>query len=471
MSDLLSQSWFWPAVLVVVVFPVALLILTEVHASLQRRGSSFVKPVVLLRNYVLPALALLLLISQVESASVEASWSRIIATALGFLIILFVLSGANAVLFSNASSGTWRSRLPSIFVDLGRLVVIVISLGVLFSVVWGADVGGLFAALGVTSIVIGLALQNAVGSIIAGLLLLFEQPFQLGDWLDTAPAKGRIVEVNWRAVHIDTGNGLQIVPNALLATGSFKNLSRVQGASYKASCTVTFSADDPPDRVVEVLLATARDVPARAPLLEPSAAPIGEAQYRVAIPLSSPADESAAKTVLLQRLWYSSRRAGLHLDDAATPGSGDEVEAEVARVASALHIPAGDIQLARGEARLVSYASGEVVQRVGDVPKALRFISRGHVSLVVNTPDGHVLSIGELGPGEYFGLTALTRQKVISGVVASSETTILEVSRETMDVIVRAHPHLARRLGEAIDVRRRQASAALNQHPDTVDSA
>ena len=70
-----------------------------------------------------------------------------------------------------------------------------------------------------TSIVIGLALQNAVGAVISGLLLLFEQPFQIGDWLDTDGARGRVVEVNWRAVHIDTGTGIQIIPNAALAGG------------------------------------------------------------------------------------------------------------------------------------------------------------------------------------------------------------------------------------------------------------
>ncbi|WP_072806956.1 mechanosensitive ion channel family protein [Rhodococcoides yunnanense] len=463
MSDLVSQPWFWPAVLVVVALPVALLILTEIHASLQRRGSNFVKPVLLLRNYVLPALALLLLISQVESESVEASWSRIIATVLGFLVILFVLSGANAVLFSNAGTDTWRSRLPSIFVDLGRLVVIVISLGVLFSVVWGADVGGLFAALGVTSIVIGLALQNAVGSIIAGLLLLFEQPFQLGDWLDTASAKGRIVEVNWRAVHIDTGNGLQIVPNALLAQGSFKNLTRVQGASYSAALTLTFSTSDSPDGVVAMLVATARDLPTRVPHLEPSAVPLGEGQYRVSVPLLSPADESRTKATLLQRLWYASRRSGLHLDDAQpdTDRQRADVHRELTRVATALHVPGEDIALVESHARLVEYAAGEIVQRAGDTPDALLFIARGHVSLVVETEGGTQALIGELGPGEYFGLTALTRQQVISGAVALTETVLLAIPREAMDAVVRSHPQLARRLGDAIDLRRGLANAAI----------
>ena len=66
--------------------------------------------------------------------------------------------------------------------------------------------------------------------IISGLLLLFEQPFQLGDWLETPTARGRVVEVNWRATHIDTGNGMQIMPNSALAGATFTNLSQPAGA-------------------------------------------------------------------------------------------------------------------------------------------------------------------------------------------------------------------------------------------------
>jgi small-conductance mechanosensitive channel len=62
---------------------------------------------------------------------------------------------------------------------------IIIGIGLLLSWVWGADIGGLVTAVGVNSIVIGLAVQTAVGPVIAGLLLLFAQPFRIGDWLDT----------------------------------------------------------------------------------------------------------------------------------------------------------------------------------------------------------------------------------------------------------------------------------------------
>jgi hypothetical protein len=149
---------------------------------------------------VIPAFAVYLLIDQLDHieahADVHGNWSKIAATVFGFLIMLVQLSGANAALFGEARAGSWRERLPGIFIDLGRLILIVI--GLLLFWAWGADIGGLITAVGVTSIVIGLAVQTAVGPVIQGLLLLFEQPFRIGDWLDTAPAKGRVVEVNWR---------------------------------------------------------------------------------------------------------------------------------------------------------------------------------------------------------------------------------------------------------------------------------
>ena len=183
--NLTSQSWFAWAVTLCVALPILLILLTELHSWLVRRGSPMAAPVAMLRNFALPAGAVLVLFTQVWELDAEATWVRILATVFGFLLLVLVLAALNVVLFQQAASGTWRERMPSIFVDIVRLVLVVVGLAVLFSWVWGADVAGLFAALGVTSIVLGFALQNAVGSIISGLFLLFEQPFRIGDWLDT----------------------------------------------------------------------------------------------------------------------------------------------------------------------------------------------------------------------------------------------------------------------------------------------
>ncbi|TRW78354.1 mechanosensitive ion channel [Mycolicibacterium sp. 018/SC-01/001] len=458
-----SQPWFWPTLAVVVALPVALLILTEVYQWLSRRGSSYARPVLLLRNAVLPALALYILTDQLNDSDVEATWPRIAATVFGFLVILFALSGANAALFGEARPGSWRERLPTIFIDLGRLVVIVIGLGLLFSWVWGTDVGGLFAAVGVTSIVIGLAVQSAVGPVIAGLFLLFEQPFRIGDWLDTSEARGRVLEVNWRSVHIDTGNGIKIVPNASLATGSFTNLSRVTGAAFQATATLAFSPADRPATVVEMLRAVAEALPFKAADLPARVSVLGAGEYRVSVPVIGPAEESAAKNILLHRVWYAARRAGVRLDDVEPQDDvAPHMSAQAMRIGTRLGLDDQTAAAMVEAGRLLSYAEGEIVQAAGSIPEAIAFVLDGELQLTATARDGASVPIGLVEAGDFIGATALTRQRVLTGAVAVVETTVLSIPRHIVAPVVQQHPGLARQLGRTIDLRRRAAEDALD---------
>ena len=279
MTALLDSSWFYWAIGVAVGLPVGLILLTEWQHVLVRRQSILARPVSLLRNYLLPLAALLLLLVKATEVSAEATSVRVVATVFGFVVLVMLLSGLNATVFQGAPEGSWRKRMPTIFIDVARFVLIALGLAVIFSYIWGANVGGLFTALGISSIVLGLALQNSVGQIISGLLLLFEQPFQLGDWLDTPTARGRVVEVNWRATHIDTGSGMQIMPNSMLAGASFTNLSQPASA-HKIMITTTFSLVDPPDVVCAMLNRVANMLPYRKPDVAPVSVAVGGTEYR-----------------------------------------------------------------------------------------------------------------------------------------------------------------------------------------------
>lgn len=191
MSELPHASWFYWALAVVVGLPLLLVALTELHQALVRRNNVLAKPVNLVRSYLLPLGALLVLLVGANDISPQATVVRVVATVFGFAVLLLLLSAFNITLFQTAPEGSWRRRLPSIFLEVARFVLIAIGVAVILSRVWGANVGGLFAALGVTSIVLGLTLQNSVGQIISGLFVLFEQPFQLGDWIDTPRPKAK----------------------------------------------------------------------------------------------------------------------------------------------------------------------------------------------------------------------------------------------------------------------------------------
>jgi small-conductance mechanosensitive channel len=466
MTRVVDTPWFFWAVGVAIGLPVALVILTEVRNALARRDSGLTRPVGLLRNYIVPLAALLLLLVKANQVSADATPVRIVSTVLGFVVLVLLLSGLNATLFQGAPQGSWRKRIPSIFLDVARFVVIALGLAIIFSWIWGANVGGLFTALGISSIVLGLALQNSVGQIISGLLLLFEQPFQLGDWLDTPSARGRVVEVNWRATHIDTGSGLQIMPNSILAAASFTNLSRPPG-DHSIKVVTTFALDDPPDDVCFLLTKVARRLPHLRVDAVPKAVPKGAGEYQTTIPLASPADDSGARATFLRWIWYASRRADLSLDGADDDfASSERLEMAMRIVAPTLRLSDSDRHDMRPLARLTRYGSEETLQLSGQVPERMTFLVNGRVHLSVRGENGVVVPIRTIEAGDFIGQTTLTREPVLADAVAQGEVTVLQFDREHIEELVARKPLLLQEIGRAIERRHASVKKALASTAD-----
>jgi small-conductance mechanosensitive channel len=461
MTSVLDAPWFFWAVGIALGFPLALVVLTELHNALLRRRSALARPVHLLRNYILPLGVLLLLLVKGTQVSAEATPVRIVSTVFGFVVLVLLLSGLNATLFQGAPEGSWRKRIPSIFLDVARFAIIAIGVGLMFSFIWGADVGRLFTALGVTSIVLGLALQNSVGQIISGLLVLFEQPFQLGDWIETPTARGRVVEVNWRATHINTGSGLLIMPNSVLALASFTNFSRPPG-THSLSVNTVFSVDDPPDDVIAMLNRVAAMLPQLRADAAPSSVRTGALQYNTGIPVRTPADDFAAKSLFLRWVWYASRRDGLHLDEAedqfATP---ERLEASLRIIAPTLRLTAADQQALLPRAKLTRYGTEEYLQFAGQVPKRMTFVVNGRVRLVASGDDGAIIPVSTLEEGDFLGQTALTREAVTASAYAIEEVTVVQIERVYIEELVERKPLLLQEIGRAIEERRKSLRRAL----------
>ncbi|SON61584.1 putative MscS family protein YkuT [Mycobacterium simulans] len=462
--NIFHSSWFYWAVGIAVGLPIGLIVLTELHRMLVRRNSHLARQVSLLRNYLLPLGALLLLLvkaSQVPAGDVTV---RILTTVFGFMVLVLLLSGLNATVFQSAPQESWRKRLPTIFLDVARFGLIGIGLAMILSYIWGVRVAGLFTALGVTSVVIGLMLQNSVGQIVSGLFMLFEQPFRMDDWLDTPTARGRVVEVNWRAVHIETGAGLRITPNSMLATTSFTNLSRPVG-SHKCSITTKFASADSPDKVCAMLTRVASGLPQLKSGVVPTTVALGGGEYRTTVRLKSPADEGATQATFLRWVWYAARREELHLDEADDDFSTNERVQTALRtvVGPELRLSLSDQQSLAPYGRVVRYGADEIVQHAGVVPSGITFIVAGSVRLTATIEDGSVVSLATLHKGALLGVTALTRQPNPTGAVALEEVTALQIDREHLEQVVMSKPILLQELGRLIDERQTKAERVTHR--------
>ncbi len=93
---------------------------------------------------------------------------------------------------------------------------------------FGVETTGLIAVLGTAGLAIGLALQGTLQNIAAGIMLLFQRPFGIGDYIDADGLAGSIDEIGLFTTRMHTYDGIYLqVPNARLWNHAIKNYSRL----------------------------------------------------------------------------------------------------------------------------------------------------------------------------------------------------------------------------------------------------
>ena len=454
-------GWEFWSLAIIIGLPICVLVLSEIHLRLRRRDSPLAAPLNRIRVLLLPLVALLLLLTQAAEVPAENNGVRIVATFVGIGVVTSTLAVLNAILFGQARPGTWRERLPSIFVDLGRLILIVAGAAIVASAVWGFDVGGLFAALGVGSIVIGLALQGAIGSVVSGLLLLFEQPFTIGDTLTVGTVTGRVVEMNWRSTHINTGSGVQIIPNATIAAASFTNLSRPTSA-HDQIVSSKFAATDHPHQVMTTLLAVARDIPNLRPDTAPTVRMTGDGLYQTTLPLQTASVAAAAESQFLTWLWYAARRDELDLGGVPFVQLPQSEVAEALRtMTTTLGLTESDIEEISAVSEIEEYGQGEHIKRIGVVPPRLGYVLEGYVRVTTLTSDGAEIDVATYDRGEILGVSGVLREPSLVSCVAAGVVQVLHIPYDAVDRLVARRPAVARRLNQLVSTREEQRQEAL----------
>ena len=469
----------------ILLFPLAMLVLGELLRQMQRQRHPLAGAVGILRNLVLPALSLHILLQQVMGLAATTIPMRVADTLLWVSLIYAALTLLNGILFEEAPKGSWQSKVPQLFRDLGRFMLILIGSSIVLSTVWGADLGGFLTALGVGSLVLGLALQDSLGNIFSGVALLFEQPIALGDWIEIGENQGEVVEVNWRAVHLLTDQQvLLIVPNSELGKTSFKNYNRPR-ATYFETVPVSFSYDDPPNRVRHWLQATALEIEGilKDPPPEVHLISYGDfaIQYEVQLSCPNPTRGPAIRHEYLRRLWYVARRhrltipyQGAELANQPAPLSPEAIQAErlwVLREASCFAVlPASRLDQIAAGAEVRDYAAEEVVLDQGMALFGLYLILEGSAELSVLNGKGQSRILGVLTTGEFFGeRSSLLHDRFSEATVrAIEDLRVMVIDAETLQQAVDDYPRLAQDLGQVMEIRLR---AMESLEAEAADSA
>ncbi len=351
------------------------------------------------------------------------------------------------------------AAVSTIFRDVATLVTYFLIILSVLRYTLDINVTSLVATSAVLTAIIGLALQDLLGSVISGLVLELEAPFSRDDWIHVGTFEGQVLEVGWRTTKIRTRvNEVVTLPNTYLAREPVVNYSRpdpYHGDTLRFEAAYEASPHSVKQAVLGVLLAEASVQRHPAPEVRTTQYDDSGIQYEVRYWLTEFGELERIRDRIMTNLWYALRRANVRIPFPArdlfvysqAPASvldGGDVAATLRRVP--LFGPLADHsldQLATQVHRL-AFGAGEVVVREGDPGDSFYVIERGAVAVVIGRQNGSAgRTIAKLGADDFFGeMSLLAGEPRSATVVAQSDVTVLEVSRAAFQQIVLGDPEI-----------------------------
>lgn len=447
------------AALVIFGFPLLSFLTWEAARRLAESRSAGAGWLRVVQAVLLPVLALWIILRRLAPLPQDGLVAQVIDTLVSGLLIYVALGFVQLLLLANRDLA---GRAPKLLIDLGRLVLVAFGVALVISEIWDVDLASLVTALGVGSVVLGLALQGVVGGMVHGVILLSGRHFAIGDVLKVGDTMGKVAQIDWLAVTLDTPGSRVVIPSGDLAQKSFTVVGP-QDNPRRAEVTLELGFAHPPEQVRRALLHAARMVPQRDPRKEPLCRIVGYTerglQYRVILPIAAPLTAAAAQDELLSRFWYVAQREGIGLapepapEAPARPAAGETPEARQALLArnGALSMPGLPLAELAAIARYERWRPGEPLVAAGRVPGAVYALAEGELAISAEIAGAHV-AVQRLSPGDLFATrTAFRGDPSPTRVEAVGEVAVLALPILGLQPLLGRNPALARTVEMALE--------------------
>jgi small-conductance mechanosensitive channel/CRP-like cAMP-binding protein len=347
-------------------------------------------------------------------------------------------------------------------------------------------VKGLLATSGALAIIIGLALQSSLADVFSGIVLNIERPYHVGDWIIVDDnLQGQIVETNWRATHILTGNqDIAIIPNSVIAKTKLVNCStptRLHGANLRIKLAPLTTPAATCALLKEALLSSAHVLRTPEPGVTIKDISAESMDFELGYTVGDVGKVDQAQNELFERVYRTVAAAGLKFAPRLSSITGG-VDTASGQMATTERLLAGislfstltrnEIASVAGQMQLKTYKPGTLVARHGAILQALYIVGFGVLRGTVED-NGDKVEIVRLAPGDYFGELGLLTGASLNGELTSlTKVGVYEISKEALAPLLRARPHLAEELSESLANRQLARQTVLDgrhheeQHPE-----
>jgi small-conductance mechanosensitive channel/CRP-like cAMP-binding protein len=349
---------------------------------------------------------------------------------------------------------------PSLLDSVVSVLLYGIGVGAIASQWFDVELTPFLATSAVVGAVVGLALQDTLGNLFAGIALHSEAPVHVGDWVRVGDRDGRVEQVSWRAMRLRTWDGDTLtVPNNEVARHAVLNYSHPR-TPHSRTVAIGVNYNTPPNRVIAALRKVLEQV--KLPAEPPSSVRMvgyhdSAIHYEVRYYFPGYEDYRRLESEIYRLIWYHFRRHGIEipfpvrdvfLHRAAPAVQVRETPAE--RLERALRTvdlfrPLSDDELRKvmARSRPLHYAAGERVIEEGSPGDSFFIIDQGQV-LVSKRMGGADREIARLMEGQFFGeMALLTGERRSATIEAATDVDLFMIDKPAFQDILAANPTIA----------------------------
>ncbi len=357
-----------------------------------------------------------------------------------------------------------RFGMPQLFHTIIKVLVAFVVCFTMLRSLYDIDLMPLLTTSAVLSFVLGLALQDTLSNLFAGITINIEHPYRVGDWISTGGIDGKVVEINWRTTKLLTNdNNFLIVPNNNISKETIVNYSVPEPVSG-LWVDVDLDYEVPPNRAREVILEALRCMPNLPRVREPNVFVRGFAESSITYGVRVWLDDWSKKTVtasdIRTHLWYALKRANMSIPfpvrnmviTRPQPPKRTREEEAMELLEGSPFFANQPVELLRELAAVLEkrdYAHQSHIFHEGDKGESLYIVAAGNVSII---KEGH--TIAELGKGALFGeMSLLTGANRSASVLAGGNCVCLELSKAEFARVAAGHPKLLEDISSIITER------------------
>jgi small-conductance mechanosensitive channel len=371
-------------------------------------------------------------------------------------------------------------RAPMLLREIVSIALFLILFAWAMWVIFDYRVTAFLATGTVVAAVLGLALQETLGNLFAGIALHLEDSFEVGDVVRSGEFYGVVEAVRWRGTRLRTfNNSVVIVPNSMLARERVEVFPRQNLNGRVIQVSVDYNV--PPADVIAVLTQAASHVPGVAQETPAFArvAAFGDSAvlYDIKYFVKDYSQRDVIDAEIRKAVWYALRRHGFSIPfpirsmhryeppPARPQPSRDEIIDRLDDVGFLAPLPAEALQSIAAAARVHVFSSGETIIRQGAAGDSMFIVHHGTVAVLADGSE-----VARLDARDFFGeMALLTGEKRAADVVALTEAVIIEITKSALQPVLRDHPELAAAISTEVTERRgtlataRAASAESQQ--------